>query len=142
MLAFHYTSRQFLPRIQQQGITQCVVPWKMDAEGNVGKMRGVQWLTLAQEFDDQSWAEPSLFAAHQMRKTDYRLMIDIPRLAEHLVVPWRDFARHHGLPVATYFETFPDVKWWLVLRGTIPKKWIVAVTRNPTRYEVPNLIEG
>ena len=85
---YHFTARQLLPKVQAQGISKCGVPWTVNEDFVVRMMHGLQWLTINPDFDEQSWAYPALFDPHRMRKTDARISVGIPKLAEFKLVPW------------------------------------------------------
>ena len=137
---YHFTARQLLPKVQAQGISKCGVPWNVDDQGHVRMMHGLQWLTVNPDFDEQSWAYPALFDPHRMRKTDARIAVGIPKLAEFKLVKWVDFASKHSLKVQEYFETFPDHKYWRIFIGrAIPPSWFVDLVKNPVRYQ-PELV--
>ena len=106
MILFHFTSRQLLPKVKQEGITKCSVPWLLLKNGKTRMMQGVQWLTASDDFDGQFWAIPQMLSAHRMRKTDNRITVAIPGPAQKNVVTWEHFARFHNLEVRHYFETF------------------------------------
>ena len=142
MLCYHFTSRQLLPRVEAEGITRCGVPWILPPPpANARMMTGLQWLTVDPEFDTQTWAEPAMYAEHLMRKTDWRIDVDIPNLAEFQLFDWRDFAAAHKLPVAEYFRTFRGYQHWRIFRGKIPRAWFASRMRNPSHYVLGDVLE-
>ncbi|MBS0328240.1 MAG: hypothetical protein JSR30_00175 [Proteobacteria bacterium] len=108
----------------------------MNPDKRIQMKTGLQWLTIDPEFDTQDWHEPLLFTPPYDRRVDYRISIAIPRLLEFKVITWDGFARHHGLEVREYFDTFKSVRNWRIFIGSIPANWIIETHRNPTRYEV------
>lgn len=142
MILYHFTSRQLLEKVESEGITRCVIPWTIVRQtGKVRMMGGVQWLTVDPEFDSQSWAEPGIYAEHLMRKTDWRITVEIPNLALFKLYDWREFAARHRLQVADYFRTFPGNQHWRVFQGSIPRAWFRERMRNPTHHVLGDILE-
>lgn len=141
MILYHFTSRELLPKVERDGITKCKVPWTLDqASGKVQMMAGLQWLTEDPEFDTQSWVTVNQYAAHLQRKSDWRIMVQVPRLAEFKVVRWSELAQKHKLAVADYFDKFPGHRHWRLFVGSIPNQWFVERVQNPTKYELGEII--
>lgn len=138
MILSHFTSRHSVEKIKRAGISAGKVPWRMDEQGRVTFMGGLQWLTLDNEWDKQDWDEQFIMAKFPVRRTDYRVTVAIPSLAAFKCIPWDAFCAKHGLRVDEYFQTFNSRKWWFVFIGTIPPQWIIEVVRNP---EVLNLAD-
>lgn len=138
LILHHFTSNVFLPRIEKEGLTKGAVPWALTKEGKVTMMTGLQWLTVDGDFFDQSWDDGLGMTGAIMRKTDWRLTIEIPNLAEFALVPWLKFAEHHNLPVLQHYKErgFTGQKHWWVFRGKIPRSWFAGRIKNPTHRQL------
>lgn len=134
MILYHFTSNVLLPRVERDGLTKGAVPWTLTDEGKVQMMTKLQWLTVNGDFFDQSWDDGVGMTGAIMRRTDWRITIEIPNLAEAHVVPWLKFAEQHNLPVQQHYRErgFTGQRHWCIFRGSIPRAWFVERMKNPT----------
>ncbi len=139
---YHFTSHEFYPRIEREGLSKGGVPTALVPDGQGGTkvrmMKGVQWLTIDPEFDTQTWATLSTgIVGSMIRKNDWRITIDIPNLALFRLYTWQEFAARHRLPYADACNNHPmlgkrQTQFWRVYGGHIPTGWFVEMLQNPT----------
>lgn len=130
MKLYHFTSGNFLVKILAEGLRKGVVPWSMNKLGEVGLVRGHQWLTRNPAFGAE-WARST--AGRPYRLDEFRLTVDVPLAAEVNLARWLAVRNSRNPPSAEFLDTFPDHPDWFLYHGAIPPNWIVGYEKNPVR---------
>lgn len=134
MILYHFTPAHTLQGIMNKGLRLGVVPWNQ-VNGKIGFQRGFQWLTTNHEFG-QEWCV-KMDARLPFRRDEFRITINVPKLAEKGLVSWRQLANSNNPQSREYIESFPEHRDWWLFRGPIPQPWFLAVDKNKT----PRLIK-
>jgi hypothetical protein len=133
MILYHFTPQHTLQGIMRTGLRLGVMPWNL-TNGKVGFQPGWQWLTRNHEFG-QEWCA-RMNAKLPFRRDDFRITINVPKIAEGRVISWREIARVHSPASVEYIASFPEHPDWYVFRGPIPQPWFLAVDKNPFQRQL------
>ena len=115
-----------------------MIPARIDQNGQLIAFRGWQWLTAEPDWDKQDWDQPSV-SGLPIRRTDWRITLDIPELS-----PWRNrlwpfgaWLLKHPVPAGEYFQKF-NIRHWYVYQGRIPASWFLEIDSNPILKVIPD----
>lgn len=140
MIYYHFASAKHFAGIQKSGIALGMIPWKLMPDGKIQVKRGFQWLTTDSEWD-QGW-DNQLTSGLPYRRTEYRITLEVPGFALKTLFRWSDFADKYKPQSAQFLNMLPGAKHWYVFRGPIPAAWFLAIDRNPTEINLPELHES
>ena len=122
---FHFTSREMLETILQEGIT------KGDVATGPTTGFNAPWLTGDPSWERQCWAHGCL-----INKTAVRLIVEVP-LGDKLLQSWHDLARIYEIDRSWFhaLNKTDQADKWYIYKKVIPKDFIKGVDYNP---KLPN----
>ena len=124
MRLYHFCPAHMVEEIRNEGLRFGKFP--LMEYGRVKMIAGIQWLTLEEDPNKQSWATSNMIP---YSRTAFRLTIEIPesqtenlRNAAELVSSLHPRQRE-------FVDAWEGSGMWYIFRGVIPPEWIVEAIK-------------